>query len=525
MFSKFVFIENQKQPSKQDILDAINHASEVFDIEKQKFNKTKLRFLGNLSLIELNKYDDLNSWLELSPDDSNNYASYRGHDWEERSKKWNIEGIPPVIIVTSSKGSVVGDGRGRINFANMHNLKVPTWELVVETNKEIKPSKKLLLLVHPDIVFEMDFDVAQRYYKAIEDDIGRFDHVIVHLFYSDRVLDAARNLGWGEAKQNLYKNFLKLLKRDANVVLHDSKFSASFQHELPFYLIDNPGTTIYFAGGYKDLCVKLTEKALDEKLGDIIKATDTKTTCYKPLLVNYRQENWIHVSENINQDLPKKNQIKSYKDILEDFYKVLKELTSDKRLSQDERLYGLALSEIKETYRNYHVKTLGLTTGSTREVFILDDVVLKFNKRIGIENKKEIDNATCLGILAPKIIDYEQEYYRWLAIEKVDNDLETVKQAALRLFPHLKVYDLFGEPFTSEQPNLDNVYSVQNLSHHTYGDRAYERLAKAASAEGKEWLDAFVQAVKKCKFNTYDLSDFNWGVSLKTRRLIPLDLA
>jgi hypothetical protein len=158
--------------------------------------------------------------------------------------------------------------------------------------------KKMLLLVHPDIVFEMDFEVAQRYYKAIEDDIGRFDYVIVHLFYSDQIFQIAPKWGWGENKLNLFKNFLKLLKRDANVVLHDRDYSASFKEELPYYLIDNPNTTIFFAGGYKDLCVKMTQEKLDSRLGEIVKQTGATVACYAPLTINSRnQSDWQHISE------------------------------------------------------------------------------------------------------------------------------------------------------------------------------------------------------------------------------------
>lgn len=377
-------------------------------------------------------------------------------------------------------------------------------ELVVENKTEIKSNKKLLLLVHPDIVFEMDFNVAQRYYKAIEDDIGRFDYVIVHLFYSDQILQIAPRWGWGDNKLNLLKNFLKLLKRDANVVLHDQNYSASFKEELPYYLIDNPGTTVYFAGGYKDLCVKLTQEKMEEILGDIIFSTQTKTACYKPLTLNARNEsNWMHLSEN-NSFINEKTIISRFNELF-DYYKSLNVYAKD-------QILGIVADDLRQEFEKFLVK--GETSGSTRIVFIFDDVVIKIAPLTygTINNKKEVENATCLGDLAPKIIDYDKENYYWLVMEKVENNLGKVKILAMKLFPNLIKFDLFSEPFepaNAHQDAFDDNYGIQKISHPYFNDSAYQRLMAGASEEGKEWLNSFKGGVERCKFDTYDLFDFN----------------
>lgn len=351
MFSKLV-IENKK-PSKKDIIDAIEHASEIFDIKKEKFQNAKIKFIGNLSVKEIGQYDDLSSWLELSPDDYDDYESYRGKDWEQKSKQWNTEGIPPVVVVTTPQGSIVGDGRGRINFANMRNFKIPTWELIVENNSSINE-------------------------KTI---ISRFNELF-------------------------------------------------------------------------------------------------------------------------------------------DYYKSLNVYAKD-------QILGIVVDDLRQEFENFLVK--GKTSGSTRKVFIFNDVVVKFAPSIygTTNNKKEINNAICLDELAPKIIDYDKENYYWLIMEKVENNLDKVKILVMNLFPNLIKFDFFGEPFDIEnahQNAYDEDLGIQKIAHEFFKDSAYHRLAKGASEEGKEWLDSFVNGVEKCKFDTYDLSDFNWGIGLKTGRLIPLDL-
>jgi len=545
-----------RKPSEEDLYDALEHASSVLnDDQPLRLDQFKLKFLGNLSIKQLSHYDDISSWLDLTSDDKGDYTSFRGPEWSARAKTWASKGIPPVVIVSTANGTVVGDGRGRINYANMMGVKVPTWELsqvgeldevnavgaggivgagmgnagtktaknlLWSGNKPIKetfyhgtssalglqpgmkllppdqtdkisekgrkknlnkvfftkdlgsakiyagraihqfggepvvfaiepegeveqinatpgttvfmsPSakistkllenwflrnpedkvpteepgffyhatnrsnllgiietgflethppdygtdqdewpdesvenrsyfgtsfrhvesyfpaegepellrvpkdaakfkqerytkdiyttedipvsklqvwskaqrgwqdlgsyslnesfggskKKLLLLVHPDIVFEMSTNSMQSYYKRIEDEVGRFDHVITHLFYSPEF-----NPEWlskDVVHNNIFSNFMKMLRRNSHVIKWDNpRFMASIKQELPYYLIDHPGTTVYLAGGYKDLCVKATDEMMRDKIGSIIKDTEASVVCYEPLLIKDR---------------------------------------------------------------------------------------------------------------------------------------------------------------------------------------------------------------------------------------------
>lgn len=121
------------KPSNKDIQDALEHAAGTFDTELNPSDFT-LNFLGNLTVDQLRNYDDVGAWLDLSPDDQDDYSSFRGNEWQQRSQQWLKTGIPPIIVVSTSDGTVIGDGRGRVNFAHMFSVKLPTWELKQNEN-------------------------------------------------------------------------------------------------------------------------------------------------------------------------------------------------------------------------------------------------------------------------------------------------------------------------------------------------------------------------------------------------------
>jgi len=146
-------------------------------------------------------------------------------------------------------------------------------------------SKKILLLVHPDIVFETNFSFAQLYYKELEYNMTRFDCVITHLFYSDK---AYEYLKWDYGTTLLYHNFIKMLKQQSDFIEKDQNYSISFDKFLADYLIENQGSTVYFAGGYEALCVEETKKALNTKFGWLLKETNTQIACYPELTVSSR---------------------------------------------------------------------------------------------------------------------------------------------------------------------------------------------------------------------------------------------
>jgi hypothetical protein len=127
-----------KKPSHTDIRDALEHANAIFEdeLEQLSFADFDLKYLGVLSVDQLRVYDDVDSWLDLNPGDEEEYSGFRGKEWQTRSKQWLETGIPPILVVRTSKGTVIGDGRGRINFANMMSMKLPVWELVEKNLQE-----------------------------------------------------------------------------------------------------------------------------------------------------------------------------------------------------------------------------------------------------------------------------------------------------------------------------------------------------------------------------------------------------
>lgn len=125
-------------PSQKDLEDAISHA-DIYGDQGWTVSDFDLKFLGFLSLNDLRQYDDIDSWLDLLPEDNKEELdSFRGSQWAERAKKWlDEEKIPPVIIITAPIVSEyelhtqIGDGRGRINLASLFNIdKIPTYHMI-----------------------------------------------------------------------------------------------------------------------------------------------------------------------------------------------------------------------------------------------------------------------------------------------------------------------------------------------------------------------------------------------------------
>lgn len=134
--SNMIFISSQSVPSIEDRHDAIEHASQTFG-EDLDIDDFILSYLGMKSVDDLYEYDDLSGWLELQYepmadiDDNGELEYFRGEEWAERAREWfDAGGLPPVIVVELPDGhTLIGDGRGRINVANMFGMKVPTYML------------------------------------------------------------------------------------------------------------------------------------------------------------------------------------------------------------------------------------------------------------------------------------------------------------------------------------------------------------------------------------------------------------
>ena len=158
---------------------------------------------------------------------------------------------------------------------------------VKQISEENNQSKKLLLLVHPDIVFEPgNVDFIRRYIDRLREHMPKFDYVIMHKFFSDAAPEIIDNIG---NNIDLWNELMEVLEAESDWIKRDYKFSVSFSDALPDYLIENEGTEIWLGGGYEKLCVADTRKTLLRNLGDILDETGTSIAgCYAPLIITER---------------------------------------------------------------------------------------------------------------------------------------------------------------------------------------------------------------------------------------------
>lgn len=187
-----------EQPSARDLQDAIDHASD-FSSEPLSLEDFNLEFLGNLSVDDLRQYDDVNAWLDLQPDDFEGLSNeekvaalgeFRGPKWGIMAAKWLKAGkIPPIVVITTPEMTQIGDGRGRVNVANVFGLKVPTWHLVYKGIQERKMKKsELIKLIQESVSNALkEYDEGD---KALQADV-RLDQAVRE---ADQLVDSLRAL-------------------------------------------------------------------------------------------------------------------------------------------------------------------------------------------------------------------------------------------------------------------------------------------------------------------------------------------
>ena len=123
---------SKRTVEQADLLDAIQHA-DIYGDQGWTLKDFEIKDLGEIPISELHKYDDLFSWVEIeegeyddlsTEDKLNELNEFRGTDWTNKARLWLENGIPPIIIISAPVVSEhelytqVGDGRGRVNFAN-----------------------------------------------------------------------------------------------------------------------------------------------------------------------------------------------------------------------------------------------------------------------------------------------------------------------------------------------------------------------------------------------------------------------
>lgn len=112
-------------PLSSNIRDAIEHASAYGEFERNDFI---LKYEGLKDVDDLNSFDDLSSWLET--DTEEDLANFRQGSFNKPKHD-----VPPIIVITvpTEEGGCItqiGDGRGRVNYAHVHHMKLHVWHLI-----------------------------------------------------------------------------------------------------------------------------------------------------------------------------------------------------------------------------------------------------------------------------------------------------------------------------------------------------------------------------------------------------------
>lgn len=148
-------------------------------------------------------------------------------------------------------------------------------------------NKKLLLLIHPDCIAENGPDKAKNYQSLLKQHVSKFDHVITHAFYSGE--DWIKHSIWEDDWKVAFYELYNTIKSISDHFLYNSKdiYGCSYSSQLPDYLIDNPNTEIYMAGGYEDNCLWISYKLLFEQLDWMLRENSVSVFYYKPLIFSH----------------------------------------------------------------------------------------------------------------------------------------------------------------------------------------------------------------------------------------------
>lgn len=95
-----------------------------------------VKYKGPVPIDDLSNYDDeIEKWLVLDSNSSfEEITAFRGYQWLVKASKWIKQGIPPVVAITVREISQIGDGRGRINMANVYSFDVPLYHIIHKDN-------------------------------------------------------------------------------------------------------------------------------------------------------------------------------------------------------------------------------------------------------------------------------------------------------------------------------------------------------------------------------------------------------
>jgi hypothetical protein len=118
------------RPSDRDIRDAIETSSDFEEFPRDALpSEFTLTHLGAMPVSKLSRYTDLSSWAE-EIDDEEEMVRFRGREWYRRMRAFDEAGtIPPIIVVQGKSFAELGDGRGRVTYAQWRGIPLDVWML------------------------------------------------------------------------------------------------------------------------------------------------------------------------------------------------------------------------------------------------------------------------------------------------------------------------------------------------------------------------------------------------------------
>ncbi len=147
--------------------------------------------------------------------------------------------------------------------------------------QEVRAPRQLVLLVHPDCIFEQGEDAFDRYAARISPYL-RDKTVFIHWFYSHefpRILSEWESENDHSTKVQFYTHVRSYFAKLADVAKWDKgSYGSTFNDELASWIIESPGGLIQIGGGYEDLCVAETARRLGWHLRDELEEMKVKVT-------------------------------------------------------------------------------------------------------------------------------------------------------------------------------------------------------------------------------------------------------
>ena len=148
----------------------------------------------------------------------------------------------------------------------------------------------VLLLVHPDCLSSDYFFTAkqaEKYLGKLEEHLPKFDKLIVFRMHGPvgtKHLEEA-----DEVRRDHFKRLNVLLSK-ADLDLYDFDLGSSlFNNEISSFIIDNPGGTLYLAGGYQSGCLRQVAHHLAYNIGWLVKEQNYKVRIFEPLVFRFEQ--------------------------------------------------------------------------------------------------------------------------------------------------------------------------------------------------------------------------------------------